>query len=107
MRGRTESSCAIRYRRRAPHNPLCDNAEDVVVNSLILPSHSSSPPCPHSLWLVLDLDGDGQNGYEHGNGDSAWMSYNRFTLRVSWPTSVHLPIHNTDTPLLNNFQFFL
>ena len=38
----------------APHNPFCDNAEDVV-SSFMLPSHSSSYACPHDLWLVLDL----------------------------------------------------
>jgi hypothetical protein len=53
----------------------------------MLLSHRSSPPCPHDLWLVLDLDGDRKNGYEHSNEDSAWKSYDRFTLRVSWPAS--------------------
>jgi hypothetical protein len=48
---------------------------------------SSNPPhCPHDLWFVLDLDGDGRNGH---NGDvAAWKNYDQFTLRVSWPASV-------------------
>jgi hypothetical protein len=37
---------------------------------------------------MLDLDGDGQNGHEHRSGKAAWKSYDRFTLRVSWPASV-------------------
>ena len=44
-------------------------------------------PCPYELWLALDLDGDGED-----KGDreihTAWKSYDRFTLRVSWPASV-------------------
>ena len=89
----------------APPNSLCDNAEDVV-NSFILLSHSSRPACPHDLWLVLDLDGDGKNGYEHSNGDSAWKSYDRFTLRVSWPASVSPPLpYTTPLLLLSNVHF--
>ncbi|KII94249.1 hypothetical protein PLICRDRAFT_50230 [Plicaturopsis crispa FD-325 SS-3] len=32
-------------------------------------------PCPHELWVVLDLDHED------------WKSYSKFTLRVSWPAS--------------------
>jgi hypothetical protein len=72
----------------------------------MLLSHRSSPPCPHDLWLVLDLDGDRKNGYEHSNEDSAWKSYDRFTLRVSWPASVSPPLpYTTPLLLLNNVHF--
>ncbi|KAG6911292.1 hypothetical protein DXG01_002131 [Tephrocybe rancida] len=33
-----------------------------------------SDPCPHELWLVLDLA-------------RAWTAYSSFTLRLSWPAS--------------------
>jgi hypothetical protein len=32
--------------------------------------------CLHELWIALDLD------------DESWMSYSKFTLRLSWPASV-------------------
>lgn len=32
-------------------------------------------PCLHELWVALDLD------------DESWMSYSKFTLRLSWPAS--------------------
>jgi hypothetical protein len=70
----------------APLDPSCDTDEDVMD-----PFMGSSPPCPHDLWIVLDLDGDGQNG----RGKSAWKSYDRFTLRVSWPASVSPPSTHT------------
>ena len=84
----------------APPDPLCGYDEEVM-NSFMLSPHSSSPPCPHDLWLVLDLDGDGQNRPEHSNGDSAWKSHSRFTLKVSWPASVSPPLHALQTVLLN------
>jgi hypothetical protein len=45
------------------------------MNPFMLP-HSSSL-CPHELWLMLDLDGDGWNGHERRDGNSAWKSYDR------------------------------
>jgi hypothetical protein len=77
----------------ASPDPLCDNDEDVMDPFMLL--LRSSPPCPHDLWLMLDLDGDGQNGHEHRSGKAAWKSYDRFTLRVSWPASVSLPSTHT------------
>jgi len=47
-------------------------------------------PCPHELWLALDLDGDLDDGKRDGN--AAWKGrYDRYTLRVSWPASVSFP----------------
>ncbi|KAI0327649.1 hypothetical protein GY45DRAFT_1372973 [Cubamyces sp. BRFM 1775] len=36
-------------------------------------SSSNMGHCPHETWLAVDLDA------------SAWLSYSKFTLRVSWP----------------------
>ncbi len=70
----------------AHSDPLCD--EDVMDPF----SGTSNLQCPYDLWLVLDLDSDGRHGH---NGDSAeWKTYDRFTLRVSWPASVS-PSHTT------------
>ena len=66
-----------------PSNPLCDNDEDAM--NLLLGS-SNPPHCPHDLWFMLDLDGDGQYGHNRDLG--TWNGYDRFTLRVSWPASV-------------------
>jgi hypothetical protein len=63
-----------------PSDPLCDNDEDAMN---LLRGSSNLPHCPHDLWLVLDLDGDGRHG-----DLGAWNNYDRFTLRVSWPASV-------------------
>ncbi|KZT02029.1 uncharacterized protein LAESUDRAFT_738895 [Laetiporus sulphureus 93-53] len=35
----------------------------------------SGEPCPHELWLVLDLD------------DLEWSECSKYTLRISWPAS--------------------
>lgn len=41
-----------------------------------LPDEEVGQTCRHELWLALDLDAD------------AWSSYDKFTLRISWPASV-------------------
>lgn len=66
---------------------LCDNDEDAMN---LLRGNSNPPHCPHDLWFVLDLDGDGRNG-----DLATWKNYDRFTLRVSWPASV--------SPLITTF----
>jgi len=40
----------------------------------------STYPCPHELWVILNLD-----------DDNAWERFSKFTLRLSWPAS-----HPTD-----------
>ncbi|EIM83562.1 uncharacterized protein STEHIDRAFT_35284, partial [Stereum hirsutum FP-91666 SS1] len=40
-----------------------------------LPDEEVGQTCRHELWLALDLDAD------------AWSSYDKFTLRISWPAS--------------------
>ncbi|KIJ66504.1 hypothetical protein HYDPIDRAFT_166709 [Hydnomerulius pinastri MD-312] len=55
----------------ALHTPLhrmCETDEGI--------SSSGYPlPCPHELWVTLDLD------------DKNWVSYSAFTLRLSWAAS--------------------
>jgi hypothetical protein len=63
-----------------PSDPLCYNDEDAMN---LLRGSSNPPHCPHDLWFVLDLDGNGRHG-----DLAAWKHYDRFTLRVSWPASV-------------------
>lgn len=41
-----------------------------------LPVEEVGQTCLHELWLALDLDAD------------AWSTYDKFTLRISWPASV-------------------
>ena len=36
-------------------------------------------PCPHEVWMALSLD------------DAGWVSFRKFTLRISWPASVSRP----------------
>lgn len=49
--------------------------------------------CPHERWLALDLD------------DESWMTYSKFTLRLSWPASVRFtsspPNPNPSSQLFN------
>ena len=42
-------------------------------------SKHKSGGCPHETWLAVDLDA------------SPWLSYSKFTLRVSWPAMVRQP----------------
>jgi hypothetical protein len=45
-------------------------------------------PCLHELWVALDLD------------DESWMSYSKFTLRLSWPASVRCTLfHSVPSPI--------
>ena len=42
-----------------------------------IPCHDrSEDPCPHELWIILDLTHED------------WRPYSKFTLRLSWPASV-------------------
>ena len=68
--------------RGGPRDSLCeDDDEDKALHP------SVRRPCPHELWLALDLDGDLDDGERNGN--AAWKGrYDRYTLRVSWPASV-------------------
>jgi len=38
----------------------------------------NSQPCPHELWLQLDLE------------DEEWKGFDKFTLRLSWPAFVSI-----------------
>ncbi|KAI0299907.1 hypothetical protein BC826DRAFT_994024 [Russula brevipes] len=62
----------------APNDPLCDDDEDV--------HPFKRRPCPHELWLALDLDanGDGNSAWDN------WKGYDRFTLRSARTARVHL-----------------
>ncbi|TCD62201.1 hypothetical protein EIP91_007234 [Steccherinum ochraceum] len=51
--------------------PLGSSMKDVCARRT---SHPSST-CPHEIWVILDLDG------------SAWLSFSKFTLRISWPAN--------------------
>ncbi|KAF8808208.1 hypothetical protein BYT27DRAFT_7256721 [Phlegmacium glaucopus] len=49
--------------------------------------------CPHEFWLVLDLDQDG------------WKTYDKFTLRLSWPayhpTDIHLTVYDPSSLIMS------
>ncbi|OAX39225.1 hypothetical protein K503DRAFT_103161 [Rhizopogon vinicolor AM-OR11-026] len=50
-----------------PLQQVCDS------ETAITPANLFS--CPHELWVALDLDGE------------SWLTYSKFTLRLSWPAS--------------------
>ena len=66
---------------------------DQIVLQGQMPRHHAPPckdddekECPYEIWLVLDID--------------SWPAhYERFTLRVSWPASVRLPLLPPPLPL--------
>jgi hypothetical protein len=45
------------------------------LNTIACHDHSEHP-CPHELWIILDLTHED------------WRPYSKFTLRLSWPASV-------------------
>ncbi|KAH8094687.1 hypothetical protein BXZ70DRAFT_947092 [Cristinia sonorae] len=51
--------------------PLGTLPTDVCVNH----NYRASGPCPHELWVMLDLD------------RPEWASFSKFTLRISWPAN--------------------
>jgi len=85
--------------RGGPRNSLCHEDDEEDVHPFM------RCDCPHELWLALDLDGDLVRDRDNFDGnredDRAWKwkghSYDRFTLRVSWPAShpvqVELSLH--------------
>src|SRR5712675_3665421 len=88
-----ENEIIVRDRVPAPlpgdlRDSLCGDSEDV--------HPFKRRPCPHELWLALDLDGrgNGDRDGDRGRDDEnlGWKTYHRFTLRVSWPASVSDPL---------------
>ncbi|KAF5377103.1 hypothetical protein D9757_008767 [Collybiopsis confluens] len=56
-----------------PINGVCSSPADYL--------HKEHPECPHETWIRLELD------------DSNWTSFNKFTLRISWPGSSPADFH--------------
>jgi len=58
--------------------PLGSALPQAICGSLHQWQPGDPQPCPHELWLSLDLD------------DEEWKDFNKFTLRLSWPAFVSI-----------------